>query len=140
MALVVPNEGELELLDKMIKDALSADEAYILKLYRNDYTPDAVAASGSFTEANFTNYVAKTLARTTWNAAVTNGSGKGETSYGATPQSWTCGASGNTVYGYWVEGASSAKVLWAEKFSTSRVLASGDILNLTPKFTLASEN
>lgn len=140
MALVVPNEGELELLDKMIKDALSSDEDYILKLFQNNYTPDADAASGSFTEASFTNYAAKTLARTTWNAAVTNGSGRGETSYGASPQAWTCGASGNTVYGYWVEGASSAKVLWAERFGTSRVLASGDILNIQPKFTLHSEN
>lgn len=117
---------------KMLKDALSADENYILKLYRNDYSPDANAAPGSFTEANFTSYAARTLTRTNWNAAVTV-SGKGESSYGTTPQSWTCGTTGNTVYGYWVEGATSAKVLWAERFSTSRVLASGDVLNITPR-------
>lgn len=139
MPLVVPNQGELELLDKMLKDALSVDENYILKLYRNDYTPADVSAPGSFTEANFTSYAARTLTRTNWNTAVTV-SGKGESSYGSTPQSWTCGTTGNTIYGYWVEGATSAKVLWAERFSTSRVLANGDVLNITPKFTLASEN
>jgi len=123
---------------KMLKDALSVDEAYILKLFRNDVTPDQTFASGSMTEANFTNYAAKTLARTTWNTAVTV-SNKAESSYGSAAQSWTCGASGNTIYGYWVEAATSAKVLWAERFAVSRVLADGDVLNLTPKFTLNSE-
>src|SRR5574342_469145 len=33
MALVVPDVGEVELLDKMLKDALSVDESYTLKLY-----------------------------------------------------------------------------------------------------------
>lgn len=122
----------------MLKDALSTNEAYILKLYRNDYTPDDDSAPGSFTEANFTNYAAKTLTRALWNAAVTV-SNKAESSYGSTPQSWTCGASGNTVYGYYVVGATSTIVLWAERFSTSRVLADQDVLNLTPKFTLNKE-
>ena len=138
MALVTPNLGELELLDKMLKDALSSDEDYILKLYGNDYTPDDNSAEASFTEPVFTNYAARTLTRAAWNDAVTI-SDKAETSYGTTPQSWTCGATGDTVYGYYVTGATSGVVLWAERFATSRVLADGDILNLTPKFTLNKE-
>lgn len=123
----------------MLRDALSVDEAFILKLFQNNTTPDGTFASASFTEANFTNYAAKTLSRSNWNAA-TSISGKGESSYGSSPQSWTCGTTGNTVYGYWIEGASSTKVLWAERFAVARGVASGDILNLTPKFTLTSEN
>lgn len=138
MALVTPNGGELELLDKMLKDALSTDENYVLKLYKNDYTPDDNSVEASFTEADFTNYAARTLSRVSWNASVTV-SNKAETSYGSGPQSWTCGASGNTVYGYYVTGATSGTVLWAERFSTSRVLADGDVLNITPKFTLNKE-
>lgn len=140
MPLVVPDEGELELLKKMLKVALSTDETYILKLYRTDVTPAAATSKTSFTEANFTGYAARTLLRATWSAGVTNGSSAAESSYGSTPQSWTCGTTGNTIYGYWVEGATSTKVLWAERFSTSRVLASGDVLNITPKFTLQSQN
>jgi hypothetical protein len=139
MPLIVPDQGELRLLDIMLKLALSTNENHILKLYRNDVTPAAASAPGSFTEANFTGYAARTLTRTLWNSAVTV-STKAESSYGTTPQSWTCGTTGNTIYGYWVEGSTSAKVMWAERFSTSRVLANGDILNITPKFTLASEN
>lgn len=134
------DEGEIQLLQKMLKVALSTDESYILKLYRVDFTPISTTAKVSFTEANFTGYAARTLTRATWSGAITNASSAGEASYGTTPQSWTCGTTGNTIYGYWVEGATSTKVLWAERFTTSRVLANGDILNITPKFTLQSQN
>jgi len=140
MALVVPNLGELELLDKMLKDALSVDEDYILKLFHTNVTPDENSAASSFVEATFTNYAAQTLTRTLWNTAVTNGSNKAESSYGSSALSWTCGATGDTIYGYWVIGATSSTCLWAEAFATARVLASSDVLNLTPKFTLNSEN
>lgn len=114
---------------KMLKTALSVDESYILKLFQNNVTPDQTFVTGSMTEANFTNYAAKTLTRATWNSSVTVSS-KAQSSYGSAAQSWTCGASGNTVYGYSVEGATSGAVLWAERFSVSRVLANGDVLNL----------
>jgi hypothetical protein len=141
MALVVPDEGEKELLDKMLLDALSVDENYILKLFKNDFTPANTTSAGSLTEADFTSYVAKTLTRSGWAVGVTNGSNKAETSYGGgTPQSWTSGTTGNTIYGYYIVGATSTAVLWAERFATARVLSDGDVLNLTPKFTLNSEN
>jgi hypothetical protein len=137
MPLVVSDQGELRLLDIMLKVALSTNENQILKLYQNNYTPTSAAAPGSFTEATFTGYAARTLSRSTWNTAVTVAN-KAESSYGTTPQSWTCGATGNTIFGYHVEAG--GKLLWAELFSTARVLASGDVLNITPKFTLNSES
>lgn len=133
-ALLVPDEGEVELLDKMLKDALSVDENYTLKLYKTDVTPAESDTNASYTIADFTDYTSKTLARTTWAGASTSA---GTTSTTYTQQSWTCGASGNTIYGYWVVGATSGEVLWAEKFATARVLASGDTLNLTPRMELA---
>ena len=139
MPLVVPDSGELRLLDTLLKLALSTNENHILKLYRTDVTPTASSVPASFTEANFTGYAARTLTRSNWNSAVTV-SNKAEASYGSTPQSWTCGTTGNTIFGYWVEGSTSNRCLWAERFSTSRVLASGDVLNITPKFTLSSES
>ena len=139
MAMVISDEGELALLNYMIKD-VSVSDPMILRLFKNDYTPDGDATDGSFTEADFSDYAAVTLARGTWNAAVTNGSDKAESSYGSAAQSWTCGASGNTVYGYWVETNDvTPTVLWAERFSTARVLAENDILNIQPKITLSTE-
>ena len=138
MALKVPNEGELQLLDKMLLDALSVDENYILKLYRVNRTPGDTDTTSNYTEANFTAYASKTLTRARWNAASTV-SGKAESTYG-TQQSWTSGTAGNTIFGYYIVAATSNKLLWAEKFGTPRVLAESDVLNLTPKFTLASES
>jgi hypothetical protein len=140
MALKVPNEGELQLLEKMIRDHLSTNEDYILKLYKVNHTPDNPDSTANYTEATFTNYVPVTLARgTAWNAATTNGT-LAEIQFG-TQQSWTSGASGNTIFGYYVYGANAPNdLLWAEKFGTPRVLANQDVLNLTPKFTLESES
>ena len=138
MALVTPNEGELELLDKMLLDALSVGEDSILFLYNQNYTPISSSTLTSFTTCTFTNHAARTITRAGWVAASTVSNKATETYSSAL--SWTCGATGDTAYGYFVKGASSGKVLWAEKFGTARTLATGDILNLTPKFTLNDEN
>lgn len=137
MPLVVPDVGEVELLDKMLKDALTVDESYTLKLYSNNYTPVQGSTAASFTESTFTSYAAKTLTRAGWTAATTV-SNKASASYAQ--QSWTCGTTGGTVYGYYVIGTTSTVVLWAELFPVARVLAVNDVLNLTPVFTLNSEN
>jgi len=139
MALHVPTEGELQLLDKMIRDHLSTDEKYILKLYKINHTPVAGDGTINYTEADFTDYQPVTLSRgTAWNAATTSGT-LAEIQFG-TQQSWTSGASGNTIFGYYVYGSTALDLLWAEKFGTPRVLANQDVLNLTPKFTLESES
>ena len=137
MPLVVPTEGEIQLLQKLLQ--LTADtETYILHLYQNLYAPVPATTATNFTEANFTGYAAVTLNRTDWATPTLNGSNIAQSQ--VAQQSWTCGATGNTIYGYYVMGATSGKVLWAEEFGTARVLAVGDILNLTPVFTLQSAN
>ena len=138
VSLHVPTEGDIQLLTKMLISPLSTDENYILHLYNQNYTPVDASTHTSFTEATFTNYVNKTLTRANWNTPVIS-SAQAVSSYGTNPLSWTCGASGDVVYGYWIEGATSGKVLWAEKFGTARTLANNDILNLTPLFTLQSQ-
>jgi hypothetical protein len=123
----------------MLKDALSVDENYILKLFNaSTITPAVGTTSGSFASATatFTGYSHKTLTRTGWNAATTS-SNTAVAEYSAA-SSWTCGTTTDVVYGYWIEGATSNKVLWAEKFATARTLANGDVLNITPKFTLVT--
>jgi hypothetical protein len=122
--LVVPSEGESQLLQKMLQVALSTSENYILKLYQSNTTPTSSTSKTSFTEANFTGYAARTLTRANWSNAIINGSNAAVLSYGTSPQSWTCGTTGNTIYGYCVEGATSTNVLWAERFGTTRTLAS----------------
>ena len=146
---IVPNEGELRLLAELM-DGATARENWLLKLMRTAVTPAETDTAASYTEANFTNYAAKTLNRSVGGAnwstpasgAPTGGwsaeAAVAESTYGGgTPQSWTCGATGNTIYGYWYEGATSGKVLLAEQFATPRTLALNDVLNFTPRFGLS---
>lgn len=134
--LVVADVGEVELLDKMLKDALLVDEDYIIKLYQNNYTPANSSTSSSFTEANFTNYAAKTLTRANWSAA-SSVANQAQTSY--SNQTWTCGITGNIIYGYYVIGATSGVLYWAERFATTRILGDTDTLTVTPKLILNSK-
>lgn len=132
MALLVPDAGEVSLLDMMLSDA--SPNSQTLKLHT------AVAGGivegtvvGDFTEATFTGYVAKTLARATWNGASTSA---GTTSKTYPQQSWSPGSS-QTILGYYVIETTAAGILWAETFAASRSLVSGDTLNLTPYIELS---
>jgi hypothetical protein len=135
MALVVPNIAEPVLLNYMLKTTSFPD--YVLKLYSNNYTPAQGTILTDFTEASFTGYTGVTFARSAWATATANPvTFKGEAS--ANQISWTAG-SGETLYGYYVE-SDTGDLLWAELFNTSKAIQSGDILNITLNFTLASEN
>jgi hypothetical protein len=139
MSLLVPDEGEVRLLTELL-DGGTTRENWTLKLYKTNVTPAETDTSASYTECDFTNYVSKTLTRTvgagTWGTPSTAAGVTSSTYHSGTPQTWTCGAAGNTVYGYFVVGATSGKVAFAELFDTPRTLAADDTLNLTPKLQL----
>lgn len=126
-ALLVPDVGERELLDDMLN---ARDRT--LKLFKVDVTPAEGDTNATYTVADFTNYVDKTLSGASWNAASTS---SGTTSKTYAQQTWTCGASGNTIYGaYYLRSTTLAGV---DKFATARVLADTDVLNFTPRWELA---
>lgn len=137
MALIVPDEGEIELLKKLL--ILTTDtETYSVKLYQNNYTPSSSTTGADFTEADFDGYAPVTLNRGDWATPTIDLASEATSS--APMQSWTCGTFGNTIFGYYVLGSTSGKVLWSERLSASRVLNNNDVLNITPTFTLKSEN
>ena len=136
-ALIVPDVGEVEFAKRCL---YQAPTDATLKLFKTNVTPAEGDTHASYTVADFTNYVDKTLTATqsgsTWAVPTTSG-GATSTAYGGgTPLSWTCGASGNTIYGYWWQNATPVLLL-AEAFATARVLANTDVLNLTPNFQAA---
>lgn len=138
MPLVVPNEGELELLRKMLKDTTDT-ETYSLRLYQNNYAPDSATTITDFTEANFTAYAPITLNRSDWSTPTTDMAGEAQTTI--VSQSWTnSGTLNNTIFGYYVVGSTSGKVLWAEKLAAARILYENDVIHITPNFTLRSAN
>jgi hypothetical protein len=128
-------------------------ENWQLGLFNANITPSETATASIYTahEAAFTNYARKTLTRSisssTWNPPVSQApsgsppwSGRsqvGHTQYGLATQSWTCGAMGDTIYGYFILGATSGKLILAEVFATPRTLVNGDTLSLQPIFETA---
>lgn len=136
MTLVCPNVGEVVLLT----DLLGNGNNWTLKLFKNDVTPAETDTAGTYTEADFTDYAAKTLTRSvsgsTW-ATPTTSSGVTSSLYNSgTPQTWTCGATGNSIYGYFIIDAVAGTLLISERFAATRVLAENDTLNLTPRVAL----
>ena len=133
MGLVVPDEGEIELLRKMLID-LTDTEAYSLRLYQNNYAPSSSTTATDFTEADFDGYAPITFNRTDWATPTIDIYSEANTT--APQQAWTCGTFTNTIWGYYVLGNTSGKVLWAEKFAASRILNNNTVLHVTPNFTL----
>ncbi len=136
MSIIVPNVGELKLAMWAIKDT-TTPENLVLKIYSNDYTPVATSIASNFTEATFTGYSSKTLTRSSWSDAITDAAGKASMSYAE--QSWSVSSS-QTVYGYYVVGATSGVLIWAERFDGPRPLNNGDTIRIVPKITCRSEN
>jgi hypothetical protein len=151
MAFLVPREGDVQLLADLLGGGPLED--WSLGLFNASITPAEAdtAATYSAHETAFTGYARKTLTRSvsasTWNTPVLQApSGSpawssrtqvGHAQYGSAPQSWTCTGAGDTVYGYFIVGATSGKLICAELFAAPRTLASGDSLSMTPVFEAA---
>jgi hypothetical protein len=146
MALLCPHEGNIKTLTDML--AGGSLENWQLGLFNSNITPAETDTAATYTahETTFSGYSRVTLTRsitgTTWQTpalAAPSGSPPwssrtqvAHSQYGTAPQSWTCGTTGDTVYGYFILGATSGKLICAEAFATPRTLANGDTLSLTP--------
>lgn len=134
MSVVIPDVGGLLLL-KWATQATSSPENLTLKLYTNNYSPVAASVAADFTEATFTGYAAKTLTRSSWTDPVQSGT-TAKTTY---PElTWSNSGSSQTIYGYYVVGATSGTLIFAEALDAAYAMATGSSFNLTPELTLDS--
>ena len=138
MALVCPDVGEVQLLT----DLLDNGNNHTLKLFKADVTPAETDTAATYTVADFSGYANKTLVRNVgagnWGTPTTAAGVTSSEYNSGTPQAFLCnGATGNTIYGYYVVDATTTVLCWAEKFATARNVATNDTLSLTPKLELA---
>lgn len=132
MALLVPDVGEVALLDMMLSDA--SPEAQSLVLYQSNTSPAEGDTWATYTEVSGGGYAAKSLARATWNGAST-ATGTTSKTYPQQTFTWTGTV---TVYGYAVRKSTAGTLLWAEKiFTSGQVFNNGDTLKITPYIELA---
>ena len=134
MALVLPNIGEVEMLECALKDA--SPEALILKLYSNNYDGLEASTAASFTEVSGGGYAAKALTRAGWGAAVA--ADPSYIPYGSGQVFAFTGAVA-AVVGYFLVGATSGNLYWAERMyaGAGQAFANGDSLTVTPRFELS---
>jgi hypothetical protein len=143
VGLLIPNEGETQLLTDLLGGG--ALENWTLKLFTSATTPAETDTAATYTEATFTGYSAKTLTRSigasTWNTpasgAPTNAwsaeAAVAESVYGSAAQSWSA-TSAQTIQGYILVGATSTKLIGAEKFASPISLVNPSSLTLQPRF------
>lgn len=133
MTMLIPDVGEVKLLDNALGD--STPENLLLKLYTNNFDCVEGSVHTDFTECAIAGYAAKTLTAASWNAASTSA---GVTSKTYAQQTFNFTGSGNIV-GYYVVGATSGVLYWAERLyaTTGQAVVSGDAINVTPKLEAA---
>ena len=119
-SVVIPTEGQLELLDWIYRSA-GADQRF--RLFSNDLQPDHDTVVADFTEANFTGYSFRALQRTGWLPASQLSVQQARIQYG-TDLTWTP-ASNQTVYGYYVTNQAGTRVLWANRFAAPLSIQTG---------------
>jgi hypothetical protein len=142
MSIIVPFGGERYLLDSMIK---SSDEDFLLRLYKNDYTPTLNSSLTDFVEANFSGYNQMVLSKNLWdNAVIVDPVSpcvySEAISVYSVSQNWTCGEVGGNVYGIYIVGENSSSLIWADRFAESpQVLSELDVLTITPQIRLRTQ-
>lgn len=129
MALLVPNVGEGLMLEHIV--GKTAVENLQLRLYKSNTTPAEADTAGTYTQADFTGYAAVTLTGASW--SVSTGA-PSVASYAQQTFESTANQTPQTIYGYYVVGATSGTLHWAERFPSPQIIqADGDIIRVTPK-------
>lgn len=132
MALIVPNSAE-DIFLQYITNKVTP-ESLRLKLFTNNRTPLEDDDETDYIEASGNGYVAVTLTPASW--TIVQGDPT-EASYPEVTFLFT-GALGN-VYGYYVVGGTSGKLMWVENFSSGpfNIQNNGDQINVTVKMRLS---
>jgi len=129
MSLLVPNVGEVKMLEKAL-NKVAADDVKI-HLYSSDTTPGEDDTVASYTL--ITDPVAITLTGASWTIATLTGTTTAEYAQ----QTFTF-AGAATVYGYAVTDNGETNLLWAERFTDGpyTIPSGGGSIKITPKIAL----
>ncbi|MFP5223092.1 MAG: hypothetical protein ACLGSA_12450 [Acidobacteriota bacterium] len=133
MTLKLTNSGERKMLEALLGSG--AVEDTLCKLFTNNVTPAEGDTASTYTEASGGGYAAKALTKGNWTITEADPT---EAVYAQQAYTFTGALTTNpTIYGYFIVGATSGTLLWAEKLAQSFTPANnGDVQRVTPKFTL----
>lgn len=131
--IVVPTGISIEILEELIAAGNLFDGA-LVKLFQNDFQPTKDSILADFTVATFSGYAAS--AAVAWSGPVLNTAGQpviiGDLKLFTGTSPFTVS---NTIYGYYVVDTAGTKLLWAERFALSQIIAAaGQSVQVVPTF------
>jgi hypothetical protein len=131
MNMVIPNEGKELLLYWALGTDGSDLEDFILRLYKNDYTPVDGSSGANFTVSDFDGYMDLPILRANFDpvAIVAN---VAEIEYDTVPEFVCTGGAAQNAYGWYLLGDTSGKVIAAQRFDSPRSMAPGATERLDP--------
>lgn len=137
MPLVVVNEGEYEMLSRILNVSGLTLTDVVLRLYVNDVLPDETDTASTYTECTTAGYNSVTLEDGgpdgDW---VLNTDGSGITSATFDQIDFVLTDGPVDVYGYYVTDGGGV-LMWAERFDTTASLGSGGgTISVTPYIEL----
>lgn len=133
--LIVPNIAKIQsLTNQLVAGSLYPSK---INLFNNSHSCSSTTTTSNLVTATFSGYSQGTLSGLSV-AGSLDGFNRAVASWSA--NTWTkSGATGNTIYGYWVSD-SSGNLLWCETFDTPVPMSvDGAYLVITPKFTFTSQ-
>ena len=130
---VIPDEGEVELLEYMVNKTATGD--LILKLFTNDITADGDTAYADMTESTVGDYAPITLTGASWTVATAAGVTTAQ--YAEQTFSFT---TSETVYGYYVVNNADDTLLWVHRasFAPAAIPPVGGVFTVVPKLRITS--
>ena len=139
MALLAPNEGELQMLRFITgNEVFEAGDTLRLKLYDNNVSPAEGDTFSTYTESSSTGYGDTILVGDSWTIEK---SGGGDTVSAACEQKTFTYTAGDTLYGYYItskDDTGDTIVLWAEEFTDGpyTIPGGGGTVKVTPRIEL----
>lgn len=135
MAIVVSNAGEQVLLNIMFKNTSPPD--ITLHVFSSNSTLDENTDESSLTEASFSGYSPKTLLRSNFNDATSDGT----SAYITYPQqTWDASSTENCFGVYYMTDSTSPEFIGAERFPETAALVNSAQLQWVPRIELKSQN
>lgn len=131
MAGGVPDEGEEDMLDVLFATTL------VLRLFKNNISPNNASVLADFTEANFTGYAAITLTGGSW---TTTAGAPSVAAYAQQTFSSSAAQAAQSVYGYYITRTATSRVWAYERFSTTQTIQGAtDTISVTPRIKLKDD-
>jgi len=130
VAVQISSDGAEAIL-KALTGVSTSTETLKLKLYTNNFTPTSLSVLTDFTEATGGGYAEKSLSASAWTMT--------GNAISTTPQLFTFTGSVGSVYGYYLVGATSGKLIASEKFTSGpfNVASNGDSITVTATISVS---